>query len=113
MDGVRRPARRGGSAWTLLPRVRRPVATHQTLLRLARAVRSDLIRVLAVLRRLHLVLADRFVERGWLDDRDDYFLLHLPEIGAVIDGSAPPNVCADRRERRAEQDGIAQCGCRC
>ena len=87
-----------------LPRVRRAVATIKRYYVWRERVRSDMIRVLAVLRRSHLVLADRFVERGWLDDRGDYFHVLLPEIGAVIAGSAPPETL--RRiaaTRRAEQ----------
>ena len=38
-------------------------------------VRSDMMRVVELVRILHLVLAARFVERGWLDFRDDYFCL--------------------------------------
>jgi hypothetical protein len=34
-------------------------------------VRSDLIRLLAVMRPWHLALADRVVERGWIARRDD------------------------------------------
>ena len=53
-------------------------------------VRSDIARVLSALRAWHLVLADRFVERGWLNDRDDYFRLEFPEIAAVIRGRVGP-----------------------
>jgi pyruvate,water dikinase len=68
-------------------------------------VRSDLVRVLAAQRRLHLVLADRFVARGWLDDRSDYFLVRLAEIESVIDGSAPPTSLRPIvATRRAEQE---------
>ena len=66
---------------------------------------SDMVRVLAVLRRFHLVVADRFVARGWLDDRSDYFLVQLPEIAAVIDGRAPPaSLRPIVARRRAEQE---------
>jgi hypothetical protein len=66
-------------------------------------VRSDLVRVLGAVRRWHLALADRFVERGWLDTRDDYFLLHLGEIAAIVNGQRPSNtlreiVAARQRE---------------
>jgi rifampicin phosphotransferase len=70
--------------WTLLPRVR------ATLRRLKRQyvwrekVRSDLTRVVAAQRVWHLELADRFVERGWIDRRDHYFLLWLEEVGRAI-----------------------------
>jgi rifampicin phosphotransferase len=45
------------------------------------------------------------VARGWLDERNDYFLVRLPEIEAVIDGSAPPmSLRPIVAARRAEQD---------
>jgi phosphohistidine swiveling domain-containing protein len=47
-------------------------------------VRSDLTRVLRYAREYHLTLATRFVERGWIDRRDDYFLLELGEVGEAI-----------------------------
>ena len=71
--------------WTVLPRVR------ATLRRLKRQyvwreqVRSDLTRILSALRGWHLALADRFVERGWIDSRDDYFLLRLDEIAPAVE----------------------------
>jgi len=88
-----------------LPRVRRAVATIKRYYVWRERVRSDLVRVLAVLRRFHLVVADRFVARGWLDDRSDYFLVQLPEIAAVIDGSVPPaSLRPIAARRRAEQE---------
>src|SRR5262249_31105473 len=47
-------------------------------------VRSDLTRVVAALREWHLALADRFAARGWIDRRDDYFLLKLDEVRRAI-----------------------------
>jgi hypothetical protein len=67
-------------------------------------VRSDLVRVLAAQRGLHLVLADRFVARGWLDDRSDYFLVRLEEIESVVHGNAPgASLRPIAATRRAEQ----------
>jgi len=55
------------------------------------------------LRRWHLTLAERFAERGWIQERDDYFFLTLEEIKA---GIADPNQTAGYRtivaERKAE-----------
>jgi pyruvate,water dikinase len=117
-EEVGRRERAAAAAWTMftaklswwqrqvtLPRVRRAVATIKRYYVWRERVRSDFIRVLAVVRRWHLVLADRFVERGWLDDRNDYFLVQLPEIEAVIAGTAAPETL--RRiatVRRAEQE---------
>ena len=47
---------------------------------------SDLVRVLGAARSWHVVLAERFVDRGWIGNRDDYFLLHFREIAEVIQG---------------------------
>ena len=88
-----------------LPRVRRAVATIKRYYVWRERVRSDFIRVLAVVRRWHLVLANRFVDRGWLDDLNDYFLVQLPEIGAVIAGTAAPETLRQiAAARRAEQE---------
>ena len=97
-----------------LPRIRWTVATIKRFYVWRERVRSDQVRVLAVLRRWHIILADRFVERGWLDDLNDYFLVHLAEIGAVIAGTAPPARCGRLRRRGApSRTAIARCGCRC
>src|SRR5262249_41236565 len=69
---------------TLLPRVRAAIARLKKQYVWREKVRSDLVRVVSKVRTLHLALADRFVERGWLERRDDYFLLHLEEVGAAI-----------------------------
>jgi rifampicin phosphotransferase len=74
----------GIARWTLLPRARQLLATIKRYYVWREHCRSDMIRVAAVLRRWHLVLADRFVERGWLDTRADYFFLLLGEIAEVI-----------------------------
>jgi len=78
----------GLARWTLLPRARQLLATIKRYYVWREQCRSDMIRVAAVLRRWHLVLADRFVERGWLDTRDDYFFLLLGEIGGIVHDSA-------------------------
>jgi pyruvate,water dikinase len=77
--------------WTLLPRARSTVARLKRHYVWREAVRSDLTRVVSRLRAWHLVLADRFVERGWIDRRDDYFLLLLDEVKrtAIDPGQGP------------------------
>src|SRR5262245_23379851 len=76
--------------WTTLPRVRKLIRKIKQYYVWREKVRSDLVKILAAVRKLHLVLAERFVERGWLEDRDHYFLIRLEEIEAVIkDQSAP------------------------
>jgi phosphohistidine swiveling domain-containing protein len=68
------------------PAVRRGIRTIKQYYVWREHVRSDVARVLTVLRAWHLVLADRFVERGWLDRRDDYFNLEFGEIAGVLGG---------------------------
>lgn len=46
-------------------------------------VRSEMIRVASAIRGHYLELAGRFVARGWLHARDDFFFLSLDEIGAA------------------------------
>jgi len=83
-----------------LPRIRRSVQKIKQYYVWRERVRSDMVRVLAAARKWHLVLAERFVERGWLDSRNDYFLLHLKEIAVVIHGQNKPEslrvLAADR-----------------
>jgi pyruvate,water dikinase len=73
-------------------------------------VRSDLVRVLASARQWHLVLAARFVERGWIAHRDDYFMLRLDEIDAVLGRRAAPAglrvIVGERRAARERQRAI-------
>jgi pyruvate,water dikinase len=42
------------------------------------------------MRTWNLILADRFVHRGWLDSPEDYFLIRFEEIAAVIKGEISP-----------------------
>jgi pyruvate,water dikinase len=66
-------------------------------------VRFDLTRIVAELRRWHLTLADRFVERGWLKQRDDYFLLRLAEVGhAAVDPQYGPELGAIAARQAAQ-----------
>jgi phosphohistidine swiveling domain-containing protein len=70
--------------WTVLPRVRAGIARIKRYYVWREQVRSDIVRLLEQVRAHHLVLAARFVERGWLATRDDYFLLRLEEVAASI-----------------------------
>ena len=66
-------------------------------------VRSDLVRVIGALRVWYLTLAERFVERGWLDRPGDFFLLHLEEVASVVRGTRQPAMLRDIvAARRAE-----------
>jgi rifampicin phosphotransferase len=74
----------GIGRWTLLPRARRLLSTIKPYCVWREQCRSVRIRVMAALRQWHLILARRFLDRGWLDRADDYFLLHFDEIAALV-----------------------------
>jgi rifampicin phosphotransferase len=74
--------------YTLLPRVRATMRQLKQQYLWREQVRSDITRVMSALRVWHLKLADRFVERGWIDRRDDYFLLHLREVQRACEDAA-------------------------
>jgi rifampicin phosphotransferase len=89
--------------WTTLPRLRRAIRTIKQYYLWREKVRSELVQALSAVRRWHLALADRFVERGWLDFRDDYFLLLLPEITAVMEGKRRPETLRGLAAERAAE----------
>ena len=89
--------------WTILPRVRALLRRLKKQYGWREHVRSDLTRTVRFMRAYHLTLADRFVERGWLDRRDDYFLLLLGEIGEVVRGVQPGPGLRHIAERRAAE----------
>lgn len=80
----------GFSRVTALPRARRLLATIKRYYLWREKCRSDMVRIIAAVRRWHLVLARRFVERGWLQAPEDYFFLRLEEVAHVVEapGSA-------------------------
>ncbi len=90
---------------TLLPRARRAVRWIKRYYVWRERVRSDMARVLEGLRAWHLELARRSAARGWLDGRDDYFLLTLDEMAPVALGTGDPATLGPiARRRRAEQE---------
>jgi rifampicin phosphotransferase len=90
--------------WTLRPRVRWALRRLKQQYVWREAVRSDLTRVVSRIRAYHLVLADRFVERGWIDRRDDYFLLRLDEVKrAALDPSQGVGLRQVATRRAAQQ----------
>ena len=56
-------------------------------------------------------MADRFVERGWIDRRDDYFLLRLDEVHAAIraplTAGALRTIVAERARTLADERTLA------
>ena len=91
--------------WTLLPRVRSTLRELKQRYVWREQVRSDLTRIVRYVRECHLTLADRFVERGWLDQRDDYFLLTFDEIGPAI-GDPQRGPACGRLPNRARGNGL-------
>ncbi len=64
--------------------------------------RFELIRSMSEFKRWHLILAERFTERGWIEKPADYFFLELKEIGeAIVDASKAArlkSIIAGRKE---------------
>lgn len=89
--------------WTTLPRARRLLQRIKQYYLWREQCRSDLIRVLAIIRQWHLALARRFVERGWLDRPDDYFLILYDEIAAAIEDPAKGRELRDIAAARAAE----------
>jgi phosphohistidine swiveling domain-containing protein len=87
--------------WTLLPRVRSTTRRLKQQYVWRERVRSDLTRVLSRIRGWHLVLANRFVDRGWIDRRDDYFLLHLDDVKLACEDPRPGHGLRDIAIRHA------------
>jgi pyruvate,water dikinase len=99
--------RKQQDAWDRLRREVRPGWRLNWLLRRIKWMylwreryRSELIRVIAVLRVWHLELARRFVARGWLDDVEQYFALTLDELAR--DPSTYRPVASEKLRQRAE-----------
>lgn len=89
--------------WMTLPRIRRSIQKIKQYYVWRERVRSDMVRGMAAARQWHLVLSDRFVERGWLDHQEEYFVLHAGEIASVIKGeSAPETLRTAVAHRNAE-----------
>jgi phosphohistidine swiveling domain-containing protein len=71
--------------------------------------RSELVRIVSEIRRWSLAVADRFVERHWIEQRDDYFFLRVNEIDrAVRNQSYGPELGKIVRRRRAHMENWKQ-----
>jgi rifampicin phosphotransferase len=86
---------------TLRPRVKATLRQLKEQYVWREQVRSDLTKVVSALRVWHLTLAKRFVQRGWIDHRDDYFLLLLSEVRQVCFDPESGAGLRDIAERRA------------
>jgi phosphohistidine swiveling domain-containing protein len=91
--------------WTMLRSVRRAVGQIKKYYVWREQVRFDLVKCLAAVRAWHLVLADRFIERGWLATRSDYFQLTFAELAAAVRGELlPERLLAMAAERSRENE---------
>jgi hypothetical protein len=63
----------------------------------------NVARVMSGLRRCHLALADRFVEREWLAAPGEYFMLHLREIAPIVNGQERADALGPIVARRIDQ----------
>jgi pyruvate,water dikinase len=89
--------------WTLLPWVRSMLRRLKKQYVWREQVRSDLTKILRYARPLHLEMARRFVERGWIERCGDYFLLKLDEIAkAIRDPNEGPGLRAIAARRADE-----------
>src|SRR5262249_24051348 len=70
--------------WTLFPGARSMIRRLKQQYLWREQVRSDLTRELSYARLFHVELGNRFAARGWLDTRDDYFLVPLEDVAAAI-----------------------------
>jgi len=89
----------------VVPRVRWALKQVKQLRFLRERNRSEGMRMISELRRWHLVLAERFTERGWIEKPDDYFFLELEEVGEVtVDASEASGLKSIIFGRRKDYD---------
>lgn len=72
----------------LLPRVRWLINRAKKMYLWRELVRSEMMRPPSAIRRWLLVVAERFVERGWVEARDDFFFVTREEVAEAIAGWA-------------------------
>jgi rifampicin phosphotransferase len=91
--------------WTMAPAVRRALTRVKQYYVWRERVRSDIARLVGIVRARHLILAERFVRRGWIAAPADYFMLHLREVAEVITGTrASASLAALVAARATEQE---------
>lgn len=93
---------------TLLPRVRWLIKRAKKMYVWRELIRSEMMRPPSAIRQWLLVMAERFVEREWINERDDYFFLTREEIASGIlehaqeEGGTAPEFRSIVARRRAE-----------
>jgi pyruvate,water dikinase len=71
--------------------------------------RSNVVRTAWPLRLVHLEIARRFVQRGWIESRDDYFFLTPPDVEQVIASpESGPALAAVVARRKSEWRNLAR-----
>jgi pyruvate,water dikinase len=86
------------------PRVKRALKGAKQLSLWREHNRFELARVVSEIRRLHLVLAERFTNRGWIEEPNDYFFLKLSEVGMIVDRNEGINVKLIISERKNDYE---------
>ncbi len=92
----------GGLIDARLTALRRAAADATDLLRHREQTKADVLALGGVLRRLHLEVGRRLVERGSLDATEDVDLLGLGELAAALAGRGPTRATLARRRHRLE-----------
>lgn len=90
-------------AFLRLALIRRQLRELKRLLALRERVRSEGVRVIAAMRIFHLRLAERLVREGYLEARDDYFMLDPQDLVNALssDPTALKKIVAQRKARHA------------
>jgi pyruvate,water dikinase len=90
--------------FSVIPRVRWALKRAKQLSLWRERNRFELIRCISELRWWNLVLAERFVSRGWVEKSDDYFFLELNEVGMVVDGNKDVNAKSIIAKRKRDYE---------
>src|SRR5262249_40590250 len=70
--------------------------------------RSNMVRVAWPMRLIHLELAHRFVNRGWIESRDNYFFLIPSDVErAITNSDAKPSMTSIVTHRKSEWQRFA------
>jgi pyruvate,water dikinase len=89
----------------VVPRIKWALKRAKHLRLLRERNRFEHARVTTEYRRWHLVLAERFAERGWIEKPADYFFLELKEVGVVIaDANEAVNFKSIINQRKRDYD---------
>ncbi len=67
-------------------------------------VKSEVIKLVAAMRKMLLELGKRFEDKGVLKNQDDIFFLRLEEVGPIVQGKAEFDIHQVIATRRAEYD---------